>query len=175
MAVVQLRVVQARVVTQNRFGHGHALEPRAEVDAPALVIDMRAAEHRRAQLAQHGLGQVHQLAVVGVRAVEFQHGEFGVVFCADAFVAEVAVDFKHALEAADNQAFEIQLRRDAQEQRHVQRVVVGGERPRQRAAGNGVEHRRLDFQKTARGHELAQVANDCGARFECLAAGIVHD
>jgi hypothetical protein len=54
-----------------------------------------------------------------------------------AFVAEVAVDLEHAVEAADDQALQVQLRRDAQEHLHVQRIVVGDERLGRRAAGDG--------------------------------------
>jgi hypothetical protein len=43
----------------------------------------------------------------------------------DAFVAEVAVDLEDLLQAAHHQALQVQLRGDAQEQLHVQRVVVG--------------------------------------------------
>ena len=42
-------------------------------------------------------------------------------------VAEDAPDLVHLLEAADEQALEVQLERDAQEQVAVERVVVGRE------------------------------------------------
>ena len=81
-------------------------------------------------------GEVHQVVVVGVGLVELEHGELGVVLGADAFVAEVAVDLVDAVEAADDQPLEIELRRDAQEEVEVERVVVGGEGPRGGAAGD---------------------------------------
>jgi hypothetical protein len=68
----------------------------------------------------------------------------------DALVAEVAVDLVDALQAADHQALEVQLRRDAQVQLQVQRVVVGGERLGRGAAGDVMHHRRLHFQEAAR-------------------------
>ena len=74
----------------------------------------------------------------------------------DAFVPEIAVDLVHALEAADDEALQIQLRRDAQEQIDVERVVVRAERPRHRAAGDRLHHRRLDFEIAAGVEELAQ-------------------
>ena len=40
------------------------------------------------------------------------------------FVAEIAVDLEYFFETADHQSLEVQLRRDAQEQLHIQRVVV---------------------------------------------------
>ena len=52
--------------------------------------------------------------VVGVGLVELEHGELGVVGAVDAFVAEVAIDLVDAVEAADDQALEVKLGRDAE-------------------------------------------------------------
>ncbi len=51
--------------------------------------------------------------VVAVGLVELEHGELGVVFGADTFVAEIAVDFVDAVEAADYEALEEELGGDA--------------------------------------------------------------
>jgi len=117
-------------------------------------------------VAQQPFGEVHQLAVVRIRLVELHHGEFRVVARAQAFVAEVAVDLKNFFEAADHQPLQVQLRGDAQEQFHVQRVVVGLERPRRRAAGQRVHHRRFDFEKTVVRHEIADRLHHPAARDE---------
>ena len=106
-------------------------------------------------MRQQLLGQVHQVVVVGVGPVELEHRELGIPAIADAFVAEVAVDLEHPLDAADHQALQVQLRRDAQIQLHVERVVMRHERPRQRAAGDRLHHRRLDLEKAARDEKLA--------------------
>ena len=82
----------------------------------------------------------------------------------DAFVAEVAVDLEHPLEAADDQPLQVQLGRDAQVQLHVERVVVRDERPRRGAAGDRLHHRRLDFEEAARDEELADRLHDLRAR-----------
>ena len=110
-----------------------------------LVGADRFAGHRR----QHLLGQRHQLTILAVGLVELEHRELGVVLRGDPLVAEVAVDLVDPLETADRQPLEIQLRRDAQEQVHVERVVMRHERPRQRAAGNRLHHRRLDLEIAA--------------------------
>jgi len=52
----------------------------------------------------------------------------------DALVAEDAPELEDALEAADDEALEVQLRRDAHVERHVERIMVRLERPRVRAA-----------------------------------------
>jgi hypothetical protein len=79
-----------------------------------------------------------------------------------AFVAEVAVDFVDAIESADDQPLEIKFGRDAQIQIHVERVVMGHERPRHRAAGDGLHHRRFDLDESVRiecaPHRLHQLA-----------------
>ena len=62
-----------------------------------------------------------------------------------ALVAEDAADLIHALHAADDQALEGQLGRDAHVHVDIERIVVGNERTRGRAAGNGVEDGGLDL------------------------------
>ena len=68
----------------------------------------------------HLLGQFHHLQVIGVCPIEFKLGEFGVVLEGDAFVAEIAPDLVDPLEVADQQAFEIKLKGNAQVQILVQ-------------------------------------------------------
>ena len=60
------------------------------------------------------LVELHHVVDVPVRGVELEHRELGVVRRVDAFVAEDAPDLVDALEAADDQALEVQLGRDAQ-------------------------------------------------------------
>ena len=86
-----------------------------------------------------------------------------------AFVAEAAVDFKHAFQTADHQAFQIQLGSDAQVERDVQGVVVGHERFRRRAARNRVHHRGFNFQIMLVHHEIAHGLDDLAAFDEGIA------
>ena len=64
-------------------------------------------------------------------------------------VAEVLADLVDALEPADDQALEVQLVGDPQEEVAVELVVVGHERPRQRAAVERLEDRGLDLEEAA--------------------------
>ena len=64
----------------------------------------------------------------------------------DALVPEVVPDLVHAIEPAHDQPLQIQLVRDAQEERHVERVVVRRERARRRAAVERLQYRRLDLE-----------------------------
>ena len=75
--------------------------------------------------------------IVLIRLVELEHRELGVVPRADAFVAIVAVDLEHFLEAADGQPLEVKLGRDAHVHLLVERVVVRDEGLGRRAAGIG--------------------------------------
>jgi hypothetical protein len=94
---------------------------------------------------------------------------------AEAFVAEVAVDLEHLLEAADHQALQVQLGRDAQEQFHVQRVVVGGEGLGRGAAGDGMHHRRFDLEEAVVHHVIADRLDHAAAGDEGEARLLVGD
>jgi hypothetical protein len=140
-----------------------------------LVRHARRAEHPARHLAQQLLGEVHQVVVIPVRLVELEHRELGIVARGNALVAEVAVDLEHLLEAADDEALEVELRRDAQVELHVERVVVRRERPRRRATRNGMHHRRLDLEIAARHEELADRLHDLRALDEHVARRRIGD
>ncbi len=131
----------------------------AETD---LIGADRLPRHRR----EHLLGHHHQILVVAVGLVELEHRELGVVLRRDPLVPEVAVDLVDAFDSADGQALEIELRRDAQEQLHVERVVMRDERPRERAAGDRLHHRRLDFEVAARVQKRADRRQHPAAHLE---------
>ena len=99
-----------------------------------LVGERASAQHLLGGEGDHLLGQLHHLQVVGIGPVELELGELGVMGAVDAFVAEVAPDLVDALQVAHQQAFEVQLERDAQVQVLLELVVVGDERARRRAA-----------------------------------------
>jgi len=84
----------------------------------------------------------------------------------DAFVAEVAIDLEDPRHAADEEPLEIELGRHAEEERNAERVVMGHEGPRGRAAGDRLHHRRLDFEEAARVHEAAHAVDDPRAQRE---------
>ena len=125
--------------------------------------------HRPSDFLRDGriklFGQRHQIVVIGIGHVKFQHREFWVVPRGNPFVAEVAIDFEDALESAHNQAFQVQFRRDPQIKFHVQRVVMRLERFRRRAARNRLHHRRFHFEKIPRKEKLPDRA-DCFGAFD---------
>ena len=62
---------------------------------------------------------------------------------------KVPVHFEDLVEPADEQPLQIKLRRDAQVKIDPERLVMGPERFRRRAAGDGLQHRRFHFKEAA--------------------------
>ena len=143
-----------RVVAVDRFGHREPIERIAELDRCALIRDRRRAENLLRDLTHQLLGQIHQITIIAVCLVELEHREFGIVPRRDAFVAKVPVDLEHFLEAADDEALQIELGRNPQIQIHVERVVMRSKRPRGRTTRDRMHHRRFNFEIVARDEEL---------------------
>ena len=158
----------------DRIDHRQAFERLAEVEVLTLEVDDRRAEHALRDFAEQRFRQIHQIAIVRVRLIELEHREFRIVPRRQPFVAEIAVDFEHPLEAADDEPLQIQLRRDPQIQFHVERVVMRDERPRRGAADDRMHHRRFDFQIATRDEERADRLDQRAARLEQRARFLVH-
>ena len=120
------------------------------------------------------LDQVRDLLEIGVGPVGFEHGELGIVFSRDAFVAEVAIQFEDLVEAADEQTLEIKFRRDAQIKIEPERLVMRAERLGRRAARDRLQHRRFHFEKTALLHETPDLAHDRDSFLENVARLLVR-
>ncbi len=120
-------------------------------------------------MQEHLLGQLHQVVVVGVGLVELEHRELGIVLGGDALVPEVSIDLVHPVQAAHHQALEVQLGRDAQVERHVERVVVRHERLGRGAPRDRLHHRGLHFEEAPRVEERAQGRDEAALHDEGLA------
>ena len=135
----------------DRAGHRNARERLVERERsgrlPAHVRLGHGERELAVDAAQHDLGEVHQVLVRGVRLVELQHRELGVVPRRDALVPVAAADLVDPLEPADDEALQEQLRRDPHEEIQVERVVVSQEGAGHGAADERVHGRRLDLQK----------------------------
>ena len=171
--VIQLLGRQLGCMGTDGFHDGEACKRLGQVHRTALILQHGAAARGLCGVADHLLGVVHHPAAVGVGRVELHHRELGVVPRAQSLVAEVAVDLEHALEAADDQALQVQLGRDAQEHGLIQRVVVRLEGTGSGTAGNGLQHRRFHFQAAVVHHELADGGDGLAADDEGLARGLV--
>ena len=99
----QLLVGVLRIVFLNGFQNGEALKRAFQIHFAAVVADFGAAAGGNGGGTDYAFGHFHHALVGAEGFVEFHHGEFGIVAGAHAFVAEAAVNFKHALQAADHQ------------------------------------------------------------------------
>ena len=112
------------------------------------------------EMTDQFFNKVRDFLEIGIGPVGFEHGELGIVSSRNAFIAEVAIQFEDLVEAADEQTLQIKLRRDPQIKIEPERLVMGAERFRRRAARDGLQHRRFHFEKSARLHELPDLAQD---------------
>ena len=152
----QLFSLHIVAVLEDRLDHGQTGERLTEVDLEALfpflgVTDGGGAVDVQRQGAQHLLGEIHQIAVIGIGHIEFQHGEFWVMANGDPLVPEVTVDFVHALEATDHQTLQIELGGNTQVHVDIQRIVMGDEGASGGTAWDHLHHGGFHF------HELLGV------------------
>jgi hypothetical protein len=133
------------------------------------------AEHVPADGGEHVPDENHHAPVVAVGLVDLQHRELRVVLARDALVAEVAPDLKDAVEPADEHPLQVELERNAQEEIHAERVVVGRERLRRRAARDRLEDRGLDLDELPILKEPADHRDDPRAQEQPFARLAVHD
>jgi hypothetical protein len=91
----------------------------------------------------------------------------------EALVAEVLAQLVDPLEPADDAALEVQLGGDPQVHVAVERVEVRDERPRQRAAVERLQHRRLDLEEAVLIEVAADGRDDLRAGDEDLAGLLV--
>ena len=90
-------------------------------------------------------------------------------------VPEIAVDFEHSLEAAHGEALEVQLRGDAQEERHVQSIVMGDEGLGRSASGNDVHHGGFHLHEASLLKEAAHRTHHLRAHPEGVPGRLIHD
>ncbi len=140
-----------------------------EVDLRAGVADLLG------DVGDHLLQRHGDVVVVGVGLVELEHRELWVVLRRQPLVAEVLAQLVDALQPADDAALQIQLGRDPQVERSIERVVVGRERTRRGAAVDRLKHRRLDLDEAALVEEAADRRDRACPRHEPLAHGRIGD
>lgn len=145
---------------EDEVAEGDAGYVGGKVVVVVTVVDCEVTLEVHDEVAEHGLGEVHELVVVGVGPVEFEHGEFGVVLGRHAFVAEVFADFVDAFEAADHEAFEVEFIGDAEVELFVEGVVVGGEGFGHGATVEGLHDGGFDFDEVVVVHEAAEEGGD---------------
>ena len=98
--------------------------------------------------------------VGGIGLVEFEHRKLGVMPGGQALVTKVTVDFKHLFKAAHQQSFEVELRRYAQKQVHVEGIMVGLKRLGRSPSRYRLHHGGFNFHKTAVRQKFPDQADD---------------
>ena len=159
----------------NGVGHRHTAPARREVDIMAQPLELIRAENLLGRAGEDALENVHHAVEVGVGLIELTGRELRVVLGVHALVAEDAADLIHALNAADDQALEVQLGRDAHVHINIECVVVRDERARRRTAGDGAEHGGLDLHEAQAVQIAAQVGHELAADLEIALALRIHD
>ena len=150
------------VALADRLAQRHPPPGRRQVDLDPVALDLRRAQHPLGDLGDQQLEVVGGLLVVGVGLVPLEHRELGVVLVRDALVAEVLAELVDAVDAADDQALQVELGRDPQVEVAVERVVVGRERPRQGAAVERLQDRRLDLDEAVLVEPAAHLGDRSG-------------
>mmetsp|Transcript_33070 Transcript_33070/g.103929 ORF Transcript_33070/g.103929 Transcript_33070/m.103929 type:complete len:329 (-) Transcript_33070:921-1907(-) len=173
--LAQRKEVELRQLLRDELRHGDAAPRRREVDGGALVLDGSPSRHVPRRAGDELLGEGHHVLVVGVGLVELDRGELWVVPRRDALVAEDAAELVDTLHAADDEALEVELRRDPQREVEAEGVVVRLERLRLCAARLRVEARRLDLEEAALVEVPPEVGRDARARGEGGAHARVDD
>ncbi len=140
-----VRVASPELVLLERLDEREPAPRALQVELVLPEGDRRRSQDLARDLLEHRLDAHHRVLVVRVGLVPLEHRELGLVLVGDALVPEVLPDLVHALEPADNQALEIELGRDAQEEVGLELVGVRDERMREGAAVAWLQHRRLDL------------------------------
>ena len=101
-------------VFHNGFADGEAFKGLSQIDWLVGVAELQGAHRMHGGMSYQTFGKCHQVLIVPISCIKLHHGEFGVVSHRNAFIAKVAVDFKHPLKAAHHQAFQVELGGNAQ-------------------------------------------------------------
>ena len=129
----------------------------------ALILHLQRAARGKRRRLDDALRELHHAFEVTERLVELHGGELGVMIRIHALVAELAPDLEHLLEAAHDEALEVQLGGDAQVEVLVERVVVRDEGARVRAAEDGVQDGRLHLEVAVILHKATDGGHDLEA------------
>ena len=84
-----------------------------EVDRVTVEWHLETAGDRLNDLLQHHLGQAHQVLIITVSLIEFQHRELRIVLCGNPLISKASVDFVDPVETTHNQPLEIKFGSDS--------------------------------------------------------------
>ena len=159
----------------DRVAQGHPPPRRGEVDrlarrARSCVVPSTSV----ATVGDQRLELARRVLVVGVGLVPLEHRELGVVLVRDPLVAEVLAELVDLVDPADDEPLQVELGGDPQVEVAVEGVVVGGERPGERAAVERLEHRRLHLDEATGVEPAPDLRDRLGPLQEELAGLLVR-
>jgi hypothetical protein len=140
-----------------------------------VVLDNETAGDLLDHGGKHVLSDADEVVVVSVGHVELAGSVLGVVGLIDGFISEVLADLEDALQAADHQLLEEELRSNPHEEFHVEVVVVGGEGLGSGSSRNHVHHWGLNLDEVHGIQVPAHEANHFRPHNEGLPSAVVHD
>ena len=123
---------------------------------------------------QQLLREAHHPVIILVLHVQLHAGELGVVVSVHTFVTEVTADLIHTLQAAYDQALEVQFGRDTQIHIYVERVMMGNERTGTRTACYLLQDRGLHLRVARFIEYLTHGAQDRRAFEERIFDTLIH-
>ena len=155
--------------------HGDPGKGLAQVHFDAVIHDLCGSQHFLGHIAEHVLGQVHHAVIIGIGLIQFHEGEFRIVAGVQALIPENTADLVDPLQAADDQALQVQLQGDAQFEVFIQRVEVRFKGTGSGAAGIGNQHGRFHFHEALAVQVTADGADDLGPLDEGILHFRIHD
>ncbi len=149
-----------------------------EVDDFAVFTegDLAGAKDGVTEVWEEAFDDVFHRGAIAIGFVDFKNGEFGVVCAVDAFVTEVFAEFEDFIEAAHEEAFEVEFGGDAHHHFAVECVVVCDEGFCCGATGLALHDGGFDFNESAGGQVVADAQDDFVTFIKaCTALGVGHE
>ena len=166
--------VEARLLLDG-VEDGQTTEGRLERDHMAVNFHLRLAVDGGTDLLQHILREGHNPQQVLVRDIQFHTGELRVVGLVHTLITEILAHLVDTLEAAHDEALQIEFGGNTHVHILVQRIEVGDERTGRGTAGDVLQDRGIHLRIAGIVENAAQGADDGGTLQERLFHAGIHD
>ena len=157
------------------FANPEATPRATDFDILAIPMQCRRLADFHRQRLNHLFDEFHQNRISAISHIEFHRRKFWVMATVATFIAEAAVELKDAFKAADDEAFEMELGRNAHIHIGIESIVMRLERACRRSPRLYLEHGRFDFHKSIIGHEIAQLLANERSLIKHFAHVVVDD
>ena len=130
----------------NRLGHLHALERTLEIHLVLPERSFSCPVHGHCRRLNHSLRAIHHPQIILVRHVHLHTSKFRVMRPVHTLVTEITGKLEHPVKTAHDQTFQVQLVRDTQIERNIQRIMMRDKRTRRSPSRYSLQHRSLHLQ-----------------------------